>query len=211
MTAQKKWHIANTIYGIVWIYSLIHNIRLGNANGIFMTGVAAVTPCLIPFLFHCMHWQPVYEIYLINTIFIFFASLGSPLGGYSVPGFDKALHFVSGFLVLTIAMILFYGIRGTDRLEDDRTKILFYVFINACNMAGGLIWEYYEFMMLVLFNNDAINHYTTGVYDSITDMMCSTAAGLVLTFLIIKRKKLAGFFLHTAEQFYQTNIQKADR
>ena len=43
------------------------------------------------------------------------------------------------------------------------------------NMAVAQLWEFYEYVMLIFFKNDCINHYTQGVHDSNTDMLCATA------------------------------------
>ena len=80
------------------------------------------------------------------------------------------------------------------------------MFINAVNMAIAVCWEFFEYAMLIFFNNDAINHYTQGVHDSMTDMLCATIAGLLLTIWIMKNH--SNFFMNTAQKFYELNIKK---
>ena len=58
-------------------------------------------------------------------------------------------------------------------------------------MAIALCWEFFEYAMLIFFNNDAINHYTQGVHDSMTDMLCATIAGLLLTIWIMKADQIS--------------------
>ena len=62
--------------------------------------------------------------------------------------------------------------------------------------------------MLVFFNNDCINHYSQGVHDTITDVMCATLAGILLTLLIIRYHKTGkgNFFTNVYEKFYERNI-----
>ena len=85
---------------------------------------------------------------------------------------------------------------------------MFLVFINAVNIAVGEIWEFYEYGMLIFFNNDCINHYTQGVHDSMTDMLCAACAGIILTLLIVRYYKTGkgNFFISVYEKFYQRNI-----
>ena len=40
-----------------------------------MTFVAMLTPLIVPIGFKLFHWKPVYEIYIVNNIFTYFASL----------------------------------------------------------------------------------------------------------------------------------------
>ena len=76
-------------------------------------------------------------------------------------------------------------------------------------MAIALLWEFYEYSMLIFFNNDCINHYTTGVHDSITDMLCAFTAGLIITTLVVRYYKTGkkDFFISLYEKFYDMNIE----
>ena len=102
-----------------------------------------------------------------------------------------------------------YEHRHSNQVRTKEDKTLFLIFINAVNMGIALIWEFYEYILLVFFNNDAINHYTQGVHDSITDMLCATVAGLLLTVLIVRylRNGKANFFINVYEKFYTRNIE----
>lgn len=75
-------------------------------------------------------------------------------------------------------------------------------------MAVAQLWEFYEYAMLIFFKNDCINHYTQGVHDSITDMLCAAVAGICLTvFLVLYYKNgRRSFFVNIYEKFYDRNI-----
>ncbi len=46
-------------------------------------------------------------------------------------------------------------------------------------MMIAFLWECFEFACLIFLNIDAINHYTQGVYDTMTDMIvCFLRAAL---------------------------------
>ena len=68
-----------------------------------------------------------------------------------------------------------------------------------------MLWELYEYMMLILFNNDCINHYKTGVHDSMTDMLCALVAGIIVIILIHRYHKYekSNFLLRLCENFYE--------
>ena len=63
-------------------------------------------------------------------------------------------------------------------------------------------------MMLILFNYDCINHYKTGVHDSMTDMLCALVAGTIIIFLIRRfyRQEKKHFLLRLCEDFYDQNF-----
>ena len=121
--------------------------------------VSVLTPCIVPLIFKLCHWNKVYEIYILSNVFTYFASVwGGSLNAYRIYGFDKILHFSSGWLIF--------------------------------------------------FKNDCINHYTQGVHDSITDMLCAVVAGICLTvFLVLYYKNgRRSFFVNIYEKFYDRNI-----
>ena len=207
-------YLAIVIYVGTAIYAFVYNYRMNDMRGIGMGVVALLTPWLIPALFKIVKLKASDEIYILNIIFIYFASLiGSCLGGYGLPFFDKALHFSSGIFATILAMMLYSWIKHTKKAETQADKAIFFIFINAVNMAIALLWEFYEYSMLIFFNNDCINHYTTGVHDSITDMLCAFTAGLIITTLVVRYYKTGkkDFFISLYEKFYDMNIdgQKA--
>ena len=208
-TLKKILYVCIFIYVITTLYALYHNFTIKDYGTLGMTAVAIVTPLIVPVAFKVFHFKPVYEIYIVSTIFVYFASLiGSSYHWYSYLGFDKVLHFCSGAFVMTLAVILFFFIRKSNMIEKKEDKIIFLIFINAVNMAVALLWEFYEYAMLIFFNNDCINHYSQGVHDTITDMMCATVAGILLTLCIVRYMKSGkgNFFTDVYEKFYRRNI-----
>ena len=109
----------------------------------------------------------------------------------------------------TVAVILFFFIRKSNTFPEKKDFTLFLVFINAVNIAIGEIWEFYEYAMLIFFDNDCINHYTQGVHDTITDVMCATVGGILLTLLIVRYYKSgkSNFFTNVYEKFYERDIK----
>ncbi|MDE6475523.1 MAG: DUF2238 domain-containing protein, partial [Erysipelotrichaceae bacterium] len=190
-------YICSLLYIITLLYSFYINIKEGNQTAVGMSVVAIFTPLIVPVLFKLFRWKPVYEMYIISTIFMYFASLiGSCLKGYGIIGFDKALHFSSGIFATILAVIFFQLLKKVQRPDNTKDYHVMLVFVNACNIAIAAIWEFYEYAMLIFFQNDAINHYSQGVHDSMTDMLCATLAGLLITLCIIRAYKTgkANFF-----------------
>lgn len=207
---QRILHILVVIYIVTLLYGFYLNWQLRDYNALGMGAVACVTPLIVPIIFKLCKFKPVYEVYICNIAFVYFASLiGSSFHGYSLLGFDKALHFSSGLLLTIVSMIVFMIIKKVSHITNKEDYHLFLVFINALNMAIAVCWEFYEYAMLIFFNNDCINHYTQGVHDSITDMLCAFVGGLIITALVIKsyRSKKANFIINLCEKFYRLNIK----
>lgn len=180
----NKWTliVSALCYGLCCLYALIHNIKIHDTYALMLVLVSVALPLIIFLVIHLLHIKVPITFYLVTLIFIFFASLvGSCLHGYAVPFYDKIVHFGSGLLASTIALIVFYHIRQSKTIKNKADYHLALVFINALNMSIALLWEYYEYAMLVFFNNDCIRHYATGIHDSMTDMLSATLAGLLFT------------------------------
>lgn len=207
---QQMNLFVSLIYSITLLYAFIINYG-NNMQAFYMGFVSILCPLIIPVFFKIFHLKPVYEIYILSTCFCYFASLiGSCLGGYSVFFFDKVVHFCSGLFATLLSIMLFFIIRKSNQLENTSIYQLHLVFINACNLSIALVWEYYEYAMLIFFNNDCINHYSQGVHDSITDTISAFVGGIIITFFVIRRyhSGKSNFFTRIPETFYEINIKK---
>lgn len=210
---KKIWYLCNLIYLITWMIAMYQAITQQNLETLGMTIVAALTPLIVPMLFRICHFKPVYEIYLVSTIFTYFASLlGSSFHWYALAGFDKALHSVSGIIFVLTGALLFFHIRRSNVLSTSDYQ-LFLLFINTFNLAAALLWEFFEYAMLILFRNDCINHYTTGVHDAMTDCLCAFILGLFTTGMLVHRyrRKKPNIFTRFYESFYEQNTKDVSR
>lgn len=187
------------IYLVTLIYALI--INFGNQY-FLMTLVSIVTPLIIPMIFKLLKIRCNDEIYILNIIFVYFASLiGSCLGGYSTAYFDKFVHCASGVVILEIGYLVYkYYIK-------ENSKIFMLIFLNAFNMLIAFLWELYEYLLLILFNYDAIRHYTSGVHDTMTDMIVCFIGGLLLSIYLIKydQSDKKHFFVSLQRDLFQIN------
>lgn len=213
LSRQKQDKLILQLCIIIYILTSITGFYLNyvnnNLTAFFMIFVALITPFIIPCLFHLFKLKATNEIYIINLIFMYFASLiGSSFNGYSIPFFDKILHFSSGICASLLAVILFYIIKKEKKITSRQDYKIFLLFVFNTNLAIAMLWELYEYMMLILFNNDCINHYKTGVHDSMTDMLCALLAGIFIIFLINRyyKHKKKHFLLQLCENFYDQNF-----
>lgn len=207
---KAVWYASIVIYGITLLYSFWKNMQTEDWHSVGMAFVAMLTPCIVPALFRLFHWKPVYEIYLLSNGFTYFASIwGGSLNAYRFWGYDKLLHFASGWLLCTATALLYFVVKQSCQWKDKREYRIFLIFLNAGNMAAAEIWEFFEYAMLVFFQNDCINHYTQGVHDSMNDMLCATTAGLLMTLCFVRYEKTgkSNFLIRICEKFCERNIR----
>lgn len=196
------------IYLIVTCAGLVINFQKGDMSAVGMGFVAFVTPWIVPFLFRLLHLHMTQEVWILDLVFVFFASvIGSCFGGYGVPLFDKALHFCSGFLVTTAGALIYQMLAGEQSKSSGNARLLFVLFLLFMDLGIAVLWEFFEYFMLVVFQNDCIHHYDSGVHDSMTDMLCAFASGLYVIWQFYRWMRVGreGFFVRLCRRFAQAN------
>lgn len=214
MLIKQKWdkvilELCIIVYIVTSLIGFYFNYINNDLTVFFMGFVALITPLLLPFIFYLFKLKATKTIYIINIIFMYFASLiGSCFNGYDLPFFDKILHFSSGIFASLLAVILFYIIKKEKKIVEHQEYKIFILFVFNTNLAIAMLWELFEYMMLILFNNDCINHYKTGVHDSMTDMLCALVAGIIIIFMIKRsyQQKKKYFLLQLCDDFYDQNF-----
>ena len=214
MLIKQKWdkvilELCIIVYIVTSLIGFYFNYINNDLTAFFMGFVALITPLLLPFIFYLFKLKATKTIYIINIIFMYFASLiGSCFNGYDLPFFDKILHFSSGIFASLLAVILFYIIKKEKKIVEHQEYKIFILFVFNTNLAIAMLWELFEYMMLILFNNACINHYKTGVHDSMTDMLCALVAGIIIIFMIKRsyQQKKKYFLLQLCDDFYDQNF-----
>ncbi len=205
---SKQTLFASILYVVGIIYSIIYNL-----NGhpyLALVPVSIIVVFILPIIFKLMKMKITDKINTLNIIFCFFASIiGSTLSGYQYPYYDKLMHFISGIIFTILGYMLFCIINQKSRLDHQKDIKLMYIFINTFNLSIAILWEFYEYLTLILFQYDCIKHYSTGVHDSITDMMCAFFGGILITLLIRKSYKhnQSNYITKLYEEFYTINQQ----
>lgn len=106
-------------------------------------------------------------------------NLGTALRWYHrFPGFDKLVHFLSGILFAQIGLCLYGRIGGE---YDRKTKVLLQVTYAICfAMCIAAVWEIAEYVGFLLTGHDSQNVATTGIHDTMQDMIACLLGSLVL-------------------------------
>lgn len=211
---MKEQRLGRSVIVLIVFYLIacgvgfIINFQKGDLQAVGMGVVALLTPWIVPLLFHLLGLRMTQEVWVLDLVFVFFASLiGSCFGGYGVPMFDKVLHFCSGLLITTAGALIYQMLAGIQSGRSTNERWLFILFLIFMNLGIAVLWEFYEYFMLVVFQNDCIHHYDSGVHDSITDMLCAFISGLYVTGQFHRWMKSGkeGFFVRLCNRFCQAN------
>lgn len=205
---KQIYYIVLFIYLLFLGYAFYECITKQYMHSLMMCFVSLALAFSFPLLFKLMKWKPVYEIYILAILFMFLASvLGSSYRFYDhVLYWDKYVHCFSGVLGAEVAYILFCLLKKTKKAEKADLPLL-YVFMNAVNIMIAALWEEFEYAGLIFFNYDGIRHYSTGVHDSMTDILVCIIGGLLTTYFIYRYYQTgkANIFSNINEKFHSIN------
>lgn len=137
---------------------------------------------------------------MIYVIFIFLAHfLGSIINFYNtVPGYDTFAHILSGILIFFLGIEFLINIK-----KYDKTNIYFNVlFIISLSFMIAGIWEIFEFTCDKLFSKDAQHVLTTGVNDTMKDMIVAVlgTSSMAIIYLFEQTNKLKLFITKFIKQ-----------
>ena len=122
-----------------------------------------------------------FEFYIIIFIFLSVV-LGMIMNLYNyVPGYDKFVHFISGIL---ISALIYEKIHSYNKIK----KYSLTISIITLNLFIALLWEFFEFILDLLFDVNA----QKGTRDTILDVVFAVSGSIL--FIFIYRRKNNYFF-----------------
>ncbi|MDH4226400.1 MAG: hypothetical protein OEV59_01405 [Deltaproteobacteria bacterium] len=120
-----------------------------------------------------------FELDMLITVAIFAHTFfGEWLSFYDrLPGWDKALHFYSTGVVALFGFLMVYTLHYTRKI---RLSILLVGFFSVVfSVFIGVLWEFMEFWMDVLFGT----HMQNGLSDTMWDLMFDVVGGTLVAVL----------------------------
>ncbi len=127
------------------------------------------------------------ELEFIYIIFVFLAQfLGSVVGFYnSIWWYDLAIHFLSGIFTSILALIIL------DWFNINNKKNIFFstLFIICFSLMIASLWEFIEFGAFVFLKMDVQHHLTTGVFDTMEDMLVAFLGSIIISILHLIKKQ----------------------
>lgn len=172
---------------VIGLICSILNIIDGNIYK-FLISISIIPVSLLPIILRKIckfNITPITET--MYLLFIFFAHLlGSILDFYHlITNYDKVMHLLSGFVTSFLALIIL--IQGN---KFDSKDILFNcLFVISIVLMIASFWEFFEFFNDKLFCKDAQNVLTTGIYDTMMDMISAFIGSILFNIMYIFEEK----------------------
>ncbi len=129
----------------------------------------------------------VYVVFIILAQF-----LGSVVNLYnSVWWFDLFTHFLSGILTSVLALVImdWFGV------YNKKNKWFNALFIICFTLMVASLWEFIEFGAFVFLKMDVQHHLTTGVFDTMEDMLVAFLGSIIVSvsYLVESKVSKSGF------------------
>lgn len=123
------------------------------------------------------------NVIFIYLIFIILSQLlGSILNFYqTIPYYDKLIHMLSGILSSYLAIILLKRFNK----YDNHYLVFNIIFVFAITFMIAGLWEIFEFVSDTLFNGDAQRVISTGVVDTMQDIISAFTGSIIFVILYL--------------------------
>lgn len=163
-------------------FYLINDLKIGDSNRI-LTYLALPFVLLVPYLLEKITKKELdINLKLFYYLFIFLADfLGCVVNLYgSVAWFDTFTHYLSGIFTA------YLGILMMKRFHFKQTFLSCIIYVLSFTCLVAVIWEFFEYGMDSLFGMTLQHADTTGVNDTMIDLVSAFLGSI--TFLIFYRK-----------------------
>lgn len=186
---------------IAIIGGLLQGVETLLANNVYdsLINLSIIPVMLLPIVLHKwfnMKINPMIET--IYFIFVFFSHfLGSIINLYNIIDYyDAIMHWLSGIMSSFVAIIILISFK-----EYHPKKVWFnIIFILIASLAVAGLWEFIEYSCDHLFNKDAQLVLTTGVNDTMQDMLAALIGSILFCIMygyeeITKTKLFIKYFI----------------
>lgn len=170
---QKEVKNKLTLRGILMFLIVLTIIRAffqGHYEHIFV-GVLTIILFNIPiFIDKRLHIDIPPLLEGIIYLFIYSSEILGEINSYytKIPHFDTILHTINGFLMAAIGIALIDILNRSDKFAFNLSPI-FVSFVSFCfSMTIGVLWEFFEFSMDMLFAQDMQKDYIIHQINSVT-------------------------------------------
>ena len=185
-TTTHREKRAKRIYiGFATFYCLLSAVLVvlyGIRRDFYHMGISLGTfafPILLELVWRLPDWNRVWQL---NCLILGFVFIAYPLGScvdlfHWLPGFDKVAHTLSGTFVGILALMLYYSLKPGHGIErGDMALAICFMLVTSIAVAG--LWEIGEYLLSGIVGRDLQQVLTTGVADSMQDMIACTLGTL---------------------------------
>lgn len=161
---------------ILVLIALVRQIFLGNYESVFLCILTLVLLLVPSFLQVTLKIEIPKILEIIMLLFIFAAEILGEINEFYIiiPFWDTLLHTLNGFLAAAIGFSLVDLLNRNEKLAFQLSP-LFMAIVSFCfSMTIGVVWEFFEYGMDVIFNLDMQKD---TIVNSITSVVLDPAKG----------------------------------
>lgn len=146
-----------------------------------LLGLAAALFLLVPWFFKTQIGAHPYLLYIEGFAYCTLAySVGCVYQQFdAVPMLDKVAHFWSGFVFTLLGYGIFLWLRKKEQNPIGRPPLVGVGFAVFFSSFIAVLWEIMEFLGYVFFQHDSQHHLTTGVFDTMGDLITCFVGSLL--------------------------------
>lgn len=139
---------------------------------------ALLLPLILSLFYRIIRRRRSYQLDLLVYLYVFLLyTLGIVMRLYSLTSYyDKLAHTLSGIVIALFGLLLFHLLSPEKTMERARFPLAA-VFVMAVVTAVAGIWEIWEFIVSLIFHSDPQRVLTTGVADTMLDMIVCVVGG----------------------------------
>ena len=167
---------------VIWNYNLGAYDRL-------LPSVSLILVLFIPRIINRFFGHKIgYSLEFVYILFIFLAQfLGSVVCLYNkLWWYDLFVHFLSGIFTSFFALIIMEWL-GVYKNKNIAFNILFMI---CFTLMIASLWEFVEFASYVFLDLDVQHHLTTGVFDTMEDMLVAFLGSIIVSCVYLFDKRM---------------------
>ncbi len=169
--ARKKWHtipfyeqirkspgtfVVYILLRLSVILILIAQVFNRDWKNVFLCGLTLILFTVPSFIEKNWHIDIPETLEIIILLFIYAAEILGEIRAYyvNVPGWDTALHTITGFLSAAVGFSLVDILNRNEHIKLSLSPLYVAMTAFCFSLSVGIIWEFFEFSMDMLFGLD---------------------------------------------------------
>lgn len=173
-----------TLASVCFFVKDINQMAYDRLLGDITVGLVLLLPRIIAKIFNIKITD---EMELVYILFIILAQFfGSVVNLYNLTWwYDLFAHFLSGVLTSVLALVVmnWFGV------YKEKNKWFNSLFIICFTLMVASIWEFIEFASFVFLKMDVQHHLTTGVFDTMEDMLVAFLGSVIVVICYLTESK----------------------
>lgn len=206
---MKLWNSVLVVVAcVISVFLGVESFIDGNSYRMLIRFSVLLT-MLVPYLLNFFLKKKIPESMLCLFLTFVFCGhfLGSVLDFYGkIYWYDKLTHFVSGILTALLSFFLLLSFR-----QYGKNKAYDVFFLIATTALVAVSWECIEYTTDILFQKDAQNVLTTGVNDTMQDMIVALLGSILVSVCYLyehslKKDGIVLKFVNTLKPFFTHKV-----